>query len=92
MIYVFFSISRFPVNIGISDYSRPPSYRSRPSSAGQPSPVGPEDVELINNSTSSSHHLPSDVISPPAAASQGSMRPTPSVGTVSNHVEVVAQV
>lgn len=80
------------MNIGISDYSRPPSYRSRPSSAGQPSPVGPEDVELINNSTSSSHHLPSDVISPPAAASQGSMRPTPSVGTVSNHVEVVAQV
>lgn len=82
---------RFPVNIGVSDYSRPPSYRSRPSSAGQPSPVGPEDVELINNSTSSSHHLPSDVISP-ASASQSSMRPVPSAGAASNHVEVVAQV
>ncbi|XP_035215949.1 uncharacterized protein LOC118189456 [Stegodyphus dumicola] len=88
---------RFPVNIGISDYSRPPSYRSRPSSAGQPSPVGPEDVELINNpSTSSSHHLPSDVISSltvvSSAATQNTVRSTPSVATSNNHVEVVAQV
>ncbi|KFM68440.1 hypothetical protein X975_09353, partial [Stegodyphus mimosarum] len=87
---------RFPLNIGISDYSRPPSYRSRPSSAGQPSPVGPEDVELINNPTSSSHHLPSDVISSltvvSSAATQNTVRSTPSVATSNNHVEVVAQV
>ncbi|XP_054710450.1 uncharacterized protein LOC129220132 [Uloborus diversus] len=90
---------RFPMNIGISDYSRPPSYRSRPSSAGQPSPVGPEDVELINNpSTSSSHHLPSDVIASSltvvasTAQQQNVGRLTPSAVTNSNHVEVVAQV
>ncbi|KAG8199585.1 hypothetical protein JTE90_009422 [Oedothorax gibbosus] len=87
---------RFPPN-GISDYSRPPSYRSRPSSAGQPSPVGIEDVELINNPPStSSSHLPSDVISSLTAisssASQNAMRSAPSIAGNMNLVEVVAEV
>lgn len=94
---LFFSFPfRFPPN-GISDYSRPPSYRSRPSSAGQPSPVGIEDVELINNpSSTSSSHLPSDVISSLTAisssASQNAVRSAPSIAGNSNHVEVVAEV
>ncbi|PRD25067.1 UNVERIFIED_CONTAM: hypothetical protein NCL1_41970 [Trichonephila clavipes] len=85
---------RFPASVGISDYSRPPSYRSRPSSAGQPSPVGPEDVELINNPSTSSSHLPSDVISSlSSAASQNAVRSAPSsAATTNNHVEVVAEV
>ncbi|GIY11371.1 uncharacterized protein CDAR_535681 [Caerostris darwini] len=83
--------SRFPGNVGLSDYSRPPSYRSRPSSAGQPSPVGTEDVELINNPSTSNSHLSSDVIS--SAASQNAVRTAPSgVTTTNNHVEVVAEV
>ncbi|CAL1273825.1 unnamed protein product [Larinioides sclopetarius] len=85
---------RFPANVGISDYSRPPSYRSRPSSAGQPSPVGLEDVELINNPSTSSSHLPSDVISSLSpAASQNAVRSAPSsASATNNHVEVVAEV
>ncbi|XP_015918393.1 uncharacterized protein [Parasteatoda tepidariorum] len=85
---------RFPVSVGISDYSRPPSYRSRPSSAGQPSPVGPEEVDIINNPTTSSSHLPSDVISTRSSSSPAAPqnRSAPSIATASNHVEVVAQV
>lgn len=84
---------RFPINIGSSDYSRPPSYRSRPSSAGQPSPVGPED--LTSDIPSASDPPPPDVsmltvMSTSSHNSSQLLRPPPS--TVNNHIEVVAQV
>ncbi|GFQ82375.1 uncharacterized protein TNCT_462201, partial [Trichonephila clavata] len=56
--------------------------------------LGPEDVELINNPSTSSSHLPSDVISSlSSAASQNAVRSAPSsAATTNNHVEVVAEV